>query len=78
MVSARIRVAGYRRAVLWVLEANDAARRFYETDGWAPDGARREEDVWGVDARVMRYQRLLGEDGDHLQTIVCRAFVIAG
>jgi GNAT superfamily N-acetyltransferase len=31
--------AGYQRAVLWVLEANDRARRFYEKAGWIPDGA---------------------------------------
>lgn len=36
---ARLAVAGYRRAVLWVLDTNARARRFYEKAGWAPDGA---------------------------------------
>ena len=35
--------AGYQRAGLWVLEKNDRARRFYETAGWAPDGAVRQD-----------------------------------
>jgi GNAT superfamily N-acetyltransferase len=30
--------AGYEKAVLWVLEANARARRFYEIAGWKPDG----------------------------------------
>ncbi|MGE5227756.1 MAG: N-acetyltransferase family protein [Planctomycetaceae bacterium] len=29
----------FRTGVLWVLEANHLARRFYERAGWAPDGA---------------------------------------
>ena len=36
---ARLATAGYRRAVLWVLDTNTRARRFYEKAGWAPDGA---------------------------------------
>ena len=35
--------AGCRAAVLWTFSANDRARRFYERNGWAPDGA---EDTW--------------------------------
>jgi ribosomal protein S18 acetylase RimI-like enzyme len=31
---------GYPEFRLWVLEANDRARRFYERAGMAPDGAR--------------------------------------
>ena len=31
--------AGFSEAVLWVYEANTAARAFYERQGWAPDGA---------------------------------------
>jgi len=36
---AALTEAGYERAVLWVLQANARARRFYEKAGWAPDGA---------------------------------------
>ena len=32
--------SGYTTNVLWVYEANDAARRFYERHNWWPDGAR--------------------------------------
>jgi GNAT superfamily N-acetyltransferase len=34
-----LRHAGYGRATLWVLEANDRARRFYEKAGWTWDGS---------------------------------------
>src|SRR5918999_4630796 len=33
-----LRRAGYRRATMWVLEANRRARRFYERAGWGWDG----------------------------------------
>lgn len=32
---------GYRHAVLWVLEGNARARRFYGAGGWTHDGATR-------------------------------------
>jgi ribosomal protein S18 acetylase RimI-like enzyme len=35
----RLTAAGYERAVLWVLEGNARARRFYEIAGWKADGA---------------------------------------
>ena len=31
--------AGYAAAILWVLDANDRARRFYALAGWTEDGA---------------------------------------
>jgi ribosomal protein S18 acetylase RimI-like enzyme len=34
-----LRVAGYRRVVLWTLTENARARRFYGKAGFAPDGA---------------------------------------
>lgn len=34
----RLAEAGYERAVLWVLDKNARARRFYEIAGWKPDG----------------------------------------
>jgi GNAT superfamily N-acetyltransferase len=51
--------AGYVEALLWVLDGNERARRFYVADGWASDGSRREEDVWGVRVTVNRYRRTL-------------------
>jgi GNAT superfamily N-acetyltransferase len=47
------------RAVLWVLEANDRARRFYERGGWVPDGTRRTESIGGEPVAQLRYHRLM-------------------
>ncbi len=38
---------GVRRAVLWVLEGNTTARRFYERQGWVSDGTRIERSLGG-------------------------------
>ena len=43
------------RAVLWVLEANDRARRFYDRAGWIPDGTTRIEPVNGEPVPQLRY-----------------------
>jgi ribosomal protein S18 acetylase RimI-like enzyme len=47
--------AGFTEAHLWVLEGNARAERFYRLDGWAPDGARRPEEHWGVVVNELRY-----------------------
>jgi ribosomal protein S18 acetylase RimI-like enzyme len=49
----------YEVATLWVLEDNPRARAFYERAGWAPDGARKAEDRWGVRAPEVRYRKEL-------------------
>jgi GNAT superfamily N-acetyltransferase len=54
--------AEYAAATLWVLEENPRARRFYERAGWAPDGARKAEDRWGVRAPEVRYRKELTPD----------------
>jgi GNAT superfamily N-acetyltransferase len=36
---ADLRAHGYRTAILWVLDTNTRARRFYERGGWRADGA---------------------------------------
>ena len=36
-----LRTRGYERVVLWVLERNERARRFYETAGWQHEGTSR-------------------------------------
>jgi GNAT superfamily N-acetyltransferase len=48
---------GGDRAVLWVLEANERARRFYDRGGWAPDGGTRFEAVNGEPVAQLRYAR---------------------
>jgi len=47
---------GFREAVLWVLEDNPRARRFYEREGWHADGGRREGEHLGVTAAEVRYR----------------------
>lgn len=51
-----LRESGFVCAVLWMLEGNARAARFYERHGWQPDGARLTEP--------------LGEDGNLLATEV--------
>jgi GNAT superfamily N-acetyltransferase len=51
-----LREAGFRDAILWVLEDNPRARRFYEREGWRLDGARREGEHLGVPALEVRYR----------------------
>ncbi|GAA1873058.1 GNAT family N-acetyltransferase [Asanoa iriomotensis] len=42
-------------AVLWVLDGNAHARRFYERGGWRPDGREREELMGAAPTRQLRY-----------------------
>ncbi len=57
---ARTRRAAYPQIVLWVLEANARARRFYERAGFAPDGASNVLHRLGAVTEV-RYQRFLDD-----------------
>ncbi|MFF5291442.1 GNAT family N-acetyltransferase [Paractinoplanes globisporus] len=50
---------GGERAVLWVLEDNERARRFYERGGWTADGETRVEPISGEPVRQLRYGRPL-------------------
>jgi hypothetical protein len=45
--------------VLWLLEGNARAARFYERDGWAVTGERRTEVAWGIAVDELRYARAL-------------------
>jgi GNAT superfamily N-acetyltransferase len=51
----------YATGTLWVLTANDRARRFYELAGWLPDGQVKAEQIFGVDAEEVRYSKQLRE-----------------
>jgi GNAT superfamily N-acetyltransferase len=59
VTAARTRLfeLGFRKAFLWVLAGNVRAERFYEMDGWAPDGVSRTDSVWAVTVNEVRYQR---------------------
>lgn len=50
------RKRGATTLVLWVLEKNAAGRRFYESMGWEPDGAREILDLGGFTATEVRYR----------------------
>jgi GNAT superfamily N-acetyltransferase len=49
----------HAEAVLWVLEDNPRARRFYELAGWHLDGGRKRETYLGVAVDVVRYRKAL-------------------
>ena len=51
-----MRDRGTGDAVLWVLEDNPRARRFYEREGWALDGEHKEDDYLGLRVREVRYR----------------------
>lgn len=57
--------SGYEGAVLWVLEDNVQARRFYEAMGFALEGETREV-TWGALLRAVRYAKALGPAGESL------------
>jgi L-amino acid N-acyltransferase YncA len=52
-----MRDAGFTRAILWVLEANARARRFYERAGWRWDGTVSQHDFDCANLPVVRYAR---------------------
>jgi ribosomal protein S18 acetylase RimI-like enzyme len=51
---------GCGQAILWVFEANAAARGFYEHLGWTPDGAAKALEIGGATPLELRYRRQLG------------------
>lgn len=52
----------HRRALLWVLEANERGRRFYERQGWAVGKPVRIEEIGGVQVTELRYEKTLKGD----------------
>lgn len=56
---ASLREAGFRRALLWVLEANYRARAFYERQDWTLGSRFRVEDIGGVQVTEVRYETWL-------------------
>jgi ribosomal protein S18 acetylase RimI-like enzyme len=55
----RLRELGHQHAILWVLEDNPRARRFYEAAGWTLDGTRRPIEIFGQPVPEMRYEKSL-------------------
>lgn len=45
---SELRAADFEVAVLWVVEGNARARRFYESAGWDPDGGSKVDHRFGT------------------------------
>jgi GNAT superfamily N-acetyltransferase len=53
---AALTAAGFREAVLWVLDTNARARSFYQAGGWSPDGSVKQDELAGFPLREVRYR----------------------
>lgn len=56
-----LRGATFSDAVLWVLDTNVRARRFYEKAGWTTDGQTKTEQRGEVILNDVRYRRSLAD-----------------
>ncbi len=56
---ARLAADGFERALLWVLEGNEAARAFYERQGWVKGKPIRLETIGGTEITEVRYEKAL-------------------
>jgi GNAT superfamily N-acetyltransferase len=54
-----MRDAGFAAAMLWVLESNQRARRFYERAGWSWEGTRSAHQMQCANLPILRYSRPL-------------------
>ena len=61
LAAARERLVrhGFSSAVLWALDGNQRADRFYRADGWQPDGRASAQEVCGLMVNESRYARRL-------------------
>ena len=55
----RLGEAGFDQAILWVLDSNVRARRFYEAGGWLADEAGKRDESDGFPMTEVRYRRPL-------------------
>jgi GNAT superfamily N-acetyltransferase len=51
----RLAATGFEQAILWVLDSNVRARRFYEAGGWFADGTVKDDDSRGFQMTEVRY-----------------------
>jgi len=54
-----LRSAGFGEAILWVLEGNDRAERFYRAGGWEHDGGSKVDSFQGATVTELRYRKRL-------------------
>ncbi len=50
---------GFTQAMLWVLEANERARAFYQRQGWSRGAPFRLEVIGGTEVTEVRYEKYL-------------------
>ena len=55
---ASMREFGFPKALLWVLEGNEQAERFYRAAGWERDG-EKQDDFQGAAVTELRYRKQL-------------------
>ncbi len=55
----RLTESGFAEAILWVLDDNPRARRFYEAAGWSADGAAKQDTFLGTAIEELRYRKTL-------------------
>ncbi len=55
---ASMREHGFPEALLWVIDGNERASRFYEAAGWSADGSKL-EDFQGAEVTELRYRKTL-------------------
>ena len=53
-----MRAAGFTQAILWVMEGNERAERFYRAAGWEQDG-RKVDNFQGAEVAELRYRKAL-------------------
>jgi GNAT superfamily N-acetyltransferase len=54
-----LRDAGFGSAILWVLDGNDRAQRFYEVGGWQVDGVAKDIVIADTSLAEVRYRLVL-------------------
>jgi GNAT superfamily N-acetyltransferase len=57
--TAEFRALGYQKSVVWVMEGNTRAERFYERQGYLLDGARRPLQMKGIHGYLRRLSRAI-------------------
>lgn len=56
----KLRELRYRTAILWVLDTNQPARRFYEAMGWTSENRERIDETFGSPIVEIAYTIELG------------------
>jgi ribosomal protein S18 acetylase RimI-like enzyme len=62
MAVGDLRTRGFVDVVLWVLDTNERARRFYEAAGMAADGGTKRASFGGVELTEVRYRSAANGD----------------